>query len=138
MNRTQNAVSNIGVKRWKAILSLVCLSLWLPATHHCQLEKLPGLAFLECTGDSSEKSNCEGDSCDAVEKGLYKSSDNHAVLAVLAAVFVVQAPVSLTPEPAAPFTYEIALISSPPRHRCESWEWYSSRALAIRGPSFLS
>src|SRR5882724_4999508 len=70
----------IGVKRWKAIVSLLCLATRLPATQHCRLENLPGLGFLRCTGDTDGKSDCSGDSCDTVEKGSYKPSDHESVL----------------------------------------------------------
>ena len=70
---------SIGVKRWKAVLSLLCLAFWLPATQHCSLENLPGLSFLRCAGDTDGKSDCAGDSCDTVEKGSYKPSDNSRV-----------------------------------------------------------
>jgi len=127
------------VRRWKAIVSLICLAIWLPATQHCQLEKLPGLAFLQCEADTHGQSGCEGDSCDTVEKDLYKCSGHRDVaeLAILAAAFI-HAPAIVSPEPVVPFVAELTLISSPPRPRCESWEWFSSRALAIRGPSLLS
>jgi hypothetical protein len=128
----------MGVNRWKAIVSLLCLAVWLPATHHCQLEKLPGLAFLHCPTDTPGNSDCQGDGCETVEKGFYKTSDNTDV--ALSAIILAVMPEAV--EPAAPASVscssEVALISSPPRECCESWEYYSSRALAIRGPSLLS
>jgi hypothetical protein len=114
------------------------LATWLPATQHCQLEKLPGLSFLQCTTETpGNSSGCEGDSCDTVEKGLYKKSDNGdiAIPAILAEVLFEATAIAELPSPC---THELELISSPPRQRCESWEWYSSRALAIRGPSIPS
>jgi hypothetical protein len=70
----------MGVYRWKAIVSVLCLAVWLPATQHCRLENLPGLGFLRCPGDTDEKSGCAGDSCDTVEKGNYKPSDHERVV----------------------------------------------------------
>src|SRR5436309_694571 len=69
----------MSVHRWKAIVSLLCLATWLPATQHCKLESLPGLEFLHCAGDTPEKSDCAGDSCQSVETGSYKPSDHQRV-----------------------------------------------------------
>jgi hypothetical protein len=103
------------------------------------LENLPGFSFLQCVSDTSGHPDCEGDSCDTVEKGVYKAPDSRvvAIAAIVVTVmadalpnFAVQNDLSSSPE--------IALISIPPRESCESWEYYSSRALAIRGPSLPS
>jgi hypothetical protein len=103
------------------------------------LENLPGLSFLQCVTDTPGHPDCEGDSCDTVEKGLYKAPDSRdiAIAAIVATVmadalpnFAIQQDLSNSPE--------VALISIPPRESCQCWEYYSSRALAIRGPSLPS
>jgi hypothetical protein len=74
----------MGFVKWmRAIGSLTLALLWAPLAVHCQLETLPGLAFLAC-GDPSdgdccepvsphEESDCEGDACAAIESGAYKT-----------------------------------------------------------------
>jgi len=119
------------------MVSLLCLAIWLPATFHCALEKLPGLAFLQCGTASSDKCDCQGDSCDTVEKGFYKSSDHGIAVAIVGSVRV-QTTLIVVPEPTPQVIHELELISSPPRQQCESWEYYSSRALGIRGPALTS
>ena len=127
------------MRRWKAIVSLLCLAVWLPATQHCKLENLPGLSFLQCETDTPGHPDCEGDSCDTIEKGLYKAPDSRDVAtATIFATVIADALQDFAVQPDLSSSPEIALISIPPRECCERWEWYSSRALAIRGPSLPS
>jgi len=126
---------SISVNRWKAILSVLCLAMWLPATQHCKLENLPGFAFLHCPTDTPGKSDCQGDSCDVVERGMYKAPDkgDQGIVPIFAAVLIY---VTAIPE-SDPVTLadKVALVAAPPRKRCESWQCYSPLALPIRGPS---
>lgn len=120
-------------------MSLLCLAVWLPATQHCNLENLPGFSFLQCVTDSPGHPDCEGDSCDTIEKGLYKVRDSRDVaIAAIITTVMAEAPSDLAAQHDLPCSLERALISCPPRECCERWEYYSSRALAIRGPSFTS
>ena len=123
------------MSRWKAVVALLCLALWLPATQHCQLEKLPGLSFLQCAGDSDGR-DCEGDSCDVVERGAYKAPDCSDVGCVFVAVLLdnVRAPEA---EPAQD-ARSAPLISDEQVLLPESWQLYSVAAVPIRGPSLLS
>jgi hypothetical protein len=124
------------VKRWKAIFGLLCLAIWLPATQHCQLEKVPGLGFLRCAGDRGESSDCAGDSCAAVEKGSYKPADYQRVA---------PAPVIL----AAAHSFELCadefrkdlcfeVPTFPPPDLPGGWQFLTRTALPIRAPSFAS
>ena len=119
-------------------MSVLCLAIWLPATHHCNLENLPGLSFLQCESDTPGHPDCEGDSCDTIEKGLYKVSDSRDVAIAAIITVMAEAPPDLAVQRDLPCSLEMALISIPMRECCERWEYYSSRALAIRGPSLLS
>jgi hypothetical protein len=126
------------VKRWKAILGLLCLAVWLPATQHCQLEKLPGLGFLQCPTDTPGNSDCQGDSCDVVEHGAYKTPDDGDIVLVPLVEAVLCEIAEILPD-VAPVPNAAALSTDVPVPvRPDSWEYYSSRALAIRGPSLLS
>ena len=126
-----------GVRRWKAILSLLCLAIWLPATQHCHLENLPGLGFLRCAGDTDGKSDCAGDSCDTVEKGSYKPSDNQGVapaplfLAVIASLHLqADSPHSQNAG------FEVATF--PPPDLPKGWQFITRTAAPPRAPSFRS
>ena len=126
------------MRYWKAIVSLVCLAIWLPATQHCRLERLPGLGFLHCPNDTPGTSDCQGDACDTVEKGSYKKSENADLMVLrLPALFVVK----ITPlilQEAKPVSVATALSVGPPREAPERWQFYSPLALPIRGPSLPS
>jgi hypothetical protein len=121
--------------RWKTVLSVLCLAMWLPATQHCKLEQLPGLGFLQCAGESADESDCASDSCQTVEHGAYKTPDNQTIFSVLLNAFSVM---PLWELPLIPNQKPLPLIASrqtfksPPT---DSWESYSARALGIRGPS---
>jgi hypothetical protein len=129
---------SLPVSRWKAIFSLLCLAVWLPATQHCQLERLPGLAFLHCAADTPGNSDCRGDSCDTVERGMYKTPDNAsmAVVPVLAVMLVYTTPAVKSSLPKFPGCGSV--MAAPSRKRAESWQSYSALALPIRGPSLTS
>src|SRR2546430_5367238 len=127
----------MGVNRWKAILSVLCLAIWLPATQHCNLEKLPGLGFLRCAGDASEKSDCAGDSCDTVEKGCYKPSDNSRVAPapVLLAVVV---SLHLQAESLHSQNANFEVPTFPPPDLPKGWQFITRAAAPPRPPSFVS
>jgi len=124
------------VSRWKAIASLLCLAIWLPATQHCQLEKLPGFSFLQCAADTKGQPDCAGDSCDVVERGVYKTPDSSDVAAVFLAMLLENVG-SPNVEPAYPVSPALSdsdvLVLLP-----DNWRSYSVVAVPIRGPSLHS
>jgi hypothetical protein len=110
--------------------------LWVPITAHCKLELIPGLEFLHCAGDTSTKSDCEGDSCQTVESGAYKTQDNDdlvslPVLIDLSALVPPAEPFDLGPGSVSVFT-----ISPPELPRC--WQFLLRTAPAVRAPSVAS
>lgn len=119
-------------------MSLLCLAIWLPATQHCKLENLPGFDFLHCETDTPGNSDCQGDSCDVVEHGAYKVPDNADLVVhpVFAPMLVEPAPVA-DEEPAS-FARPLALVFAVPQVSPGSWQFYSSLAVPVRGPSLLS
>src|SRR5258707_13241641 len=127
----------IGVKRWKAIVSLLCLAIWLPATQHCRLENLPGLGFLQCETDSPGKSDCQGDSCDVVERGMYKAPDSQQVtpppvplmLAWMHSEFQVAEQGKGS---------QLQVPTSPPPDIPKGWQFLTRTASPPRAPSFAS
>lgn len=122
------------MSRWKVILSLLCLAIWLPATQHCRLEGLLDVSFLQCAGET--EADCQGDSCVSVERGVYKAPDSSEI----AAAFM---PVQLEILPAlrdSPDEVTFApgeLISGGFAIFPEKWQAYSVAAAPIRGPSIL-
>jgi hypothetical protein len=125
------------VNRWKAILSVVCLAIWLPATRHCQLENLPGLAFLQCSSDTSESSECEDDSCDAVERGMYKAPDGQQVTPPPVPLMLAW----MISEIQATQQNEEALLQTPtssPPDVPKGWQFLTRTASPPRAPSFAS
>jgi len=127
----------IGVNRWKAILSMLCLAVWLPATQHCNLENVPGLGFLRCAGDTAEQSDCNGDSCDTIEKGSYKPSDNARVAPapVLLAITVL---LHLQVEPIHCESINSEVATLPPPDLPKGWQFITRTAAPPRAPSFAS
>jgi hypothetical protein len=125
------------VSPWKSIASVVFLAIWLPATHHCQLEKLPGLGFLRCATDAGE-SHCGEDSCDVVEHGAFKAPDTGDLIVFPEYRELTLEVPHLIPEPESDAPASLHEARIPRMSRFDSWECYSSRALAIRGPSLPS
>ena len=111
--------------------------LWVPITAHCKLELIPGLEFLQCAGDTSTKSDCEGDSCQTVESGAYKTQDNDDLvpLPVLTLDFSASVP------PVEAFDLESGglngfTVSPPELPKC--WQFLLRTAPVVRAPSVAS
>ena len=68
-----SSISLVFVKLRKMLMVLCVMGVWLLAVNHCILERLPGLAFLQCEGDKAGKPDCADDSCATVEKATYKT-----------------------------------------------------------------
>ena len=63
--------------KWlKTVMVVMTLGLWFLAANHCRLESLPGLEFLECASDTDSTKNCDGDGCETVENGFYKTESS--------------------------------------------------------------
>ena len=122
---------------WKAILSVLCLATWLPATQHCQLEKLPGLEFLACPTDTPGNSDCEGDSCDVVEHGAYKTPDNRPVASLKMALSVAWVLSDCyDTEQLAGGLADISNLAPPDIP--QGWQFLTRAAPSPRAPSFAS
>src|SRR5262245_43621230 len=82
----------LGVTRWKSILSLVCLAVWLPAISHCKLESMDAFKFLTCCSHEGKAAHqdddCRKDVCAGVESGLYKIRDNGPLVTPVVSVFL--------------------------------------------------
>jgi len=60
------------MRRLSHLLSLILLTVWLPATQHCNLEAA-GIIATQCT-DGCKSDAQSSDGCGIVEAGLYKIS----------------------------------------------------------------
>ena len=123
-----------GVKLLRSILAFGVLALWLVATHHCQLEDVPSLAFLRCASPAPTSSHCDGDSCQIVESGAYKISETRAHVV---APLVARIAPAVVLENAATAERTTAFKTLPPE-LSQSWQFISRTALPIRAPSIVS
>jgi hypothetical protein len=128
----------VALMKWLKIVAVFgLLALWLPATNHCRLETIPGLEFLCCASDTDSSSDCDGDGCDVVERGFYKSENDRPI--VPTPDFVVA--LSLTPLlgellPLAP-SCGVEFTSAPPELP-KVWQFFFRTALLPRAPSIAS
>jgi len=58
--------------RWKALIAVMLLAVWLPATSHCALE---AVGVLEMSAGCASTTDCAGDSCSVIENGFSKQSN---------------------------------------------------------------
>jgi hypothetical protein len=75
------------VLRLAKIVSFFLISLWLPATSHCQLESLGLDAIFSCPEQSSHDNHagenpCHKDSCQLVESGQFSLSPSRIIPAL--------------------------------------------------------
>src|SRR5438046_1005688 len=69
----------MNVKWLRTVPTLALALFWPLAVMHCKLECVPGLEFLRCASDTPTSSDCQGDGCETVESGAYKTPDNQNV-----------------------------------------------------------
>ena len=127
----------MGVNRWKAIFSLLSLAMWLSATQHCKLENLPGCGFLRCATDTPGNSDCQGDSCDAVERGMYKNPDSQQVTAPpVPLVLAWMISEFQVPEPGEATLIEVP--TSAPPDLPKGWQFLTRTAAPPRAPTSVA
>jgi hypothetical protein len=112
------------------------LAVWLPATQHCKLENVPGLGFLHCATDKPGTSDCDSDSCQELESGFYKTTEQKALIPERAwtlSFFAVAVPAEDCPSAAS-----FGFASDFPQELSQSWQFLSRTALPVRSPTLLS
>lgn len=61
------------------VVALCLALLWVPMVSHCDIEHLPGMAFIACCDVAQPEphpdKDCETDVCATVESGHYKTED---------------------------------------------------------------
>lgn len=119
-------------------IASLLLALWLPASMHCALEKLPVFAFLQsCCGtesDQQESGDCSQDVCGAVESGLYKPEDNSVSVSAAAKTWG-SAPGSWGMIPRSAPAQQREHPSPAPPEMASSWQFSLRAALPVRAPS---
>jgi len=114
---------------------VMTLGLWFAATNHCRLESVPGLEFLHCAGDTDSSKSCNGDGCETVENGFYKTESSRLIVPVPTMV----AALSMIPAFALPATPapQNQFASAPPEIP-RTWQFVTRTASPPRAPSFAS
>jgi len=123
----------------KPRLALLMMALWVPATSHCDLERLPGLQFLACEDEADRGSHSSDDCADAcatLESGFYKTEERPlTILTPILSVLCV--PPVLTDEPGG--TAHCPALDSPTLRRIsQAWQFSFRTALPPRAPSSAS
>lgn len=126
------------------IVSLVLLSLWLPATLHCRLEALGFSAVFGCPEQDADQAHhadendCARDSCQIVESGHFvfsKPETAPASLPSLAGNFVFCL-LRVIPPPA-----ELSIFSwtnNQPLPWQRNWQFTRRAALPVRAPDVMN
>jgi len=125
----------------KRIAVLAVLALWLPATNHCKLEQIPGLAFLACCeledSPTHQDEDCETDGCATFENQLYKTETAQIVVAsptLLLTAILSPLSADLCPPVTASYVPPDAAPALLPR----VWQFSYRTALPPRAPSLHS
>lgn len=132
------------VSRLHSLVALLLLTLWLPATLHCELESAHLLApHVDChhtdtCGSEHQEPLCHGESHGAIEDSAYKSGvDTVKVSApTLTALACLCCLTEITPE-----TIIVRMISPArsdvPPELAPTWQFISRAAPIARAPGYL-
>lgn len=128
------------MKSLRTLLTLVLVAVWPLVTSHCDLEQLPGLAFLACADDADTthaEQSCATDTCASVESGLYKIEDTQPLVPTPPLV-PSELLTSILLSPAEPDSSPNPRLDPAPPELLKSWQFTLRTALAPRAPSLLS
>jgi hypothetical protein len=117
-------------------IAILFVALWVPLTAHCSLEKLPGLSFLQCDSDASDR-DCCADACQTIESGLYKVSTNSAVIPMPTACVVSTTLMDLSESFSASGEGSLRPLLLP-SELPKQWQFVFRTALPVRAPSVLA
>lgn len=140
MNRGPLGVVYGPVNRLFQVFAACLALLWVPMVSHCDLEHLPGMAFIACCevaeDEPHQDSDCQTDVCATVESGHYKSEERSvsAPAPCLVAVLLLPTLDSEITIPASPVPDEALLRSDPPQRLVFTLR----QALPSRAPSSVS
>ena len=128
------------VKSLRTLLTLVLVGVWPLVTTHCDLEQLPGLAFLACADEAETthaEKDCETDTCASVESGFYKTEDTQPVVPTPPLV-PSELLTSILLSPVEPASFQIQGFDLAPPELPKSWQFSFRTALPPRAPSLVS
>jgi hypothetical protein len=119
---------------------MIVLALWALATVHCDLEMVPGLAFLaSCHQQETApepENHCDGDACTVVESGFYRMEEAPVSLPAPELVFSL-----LPPLPEVSCCAAGGALASPtdaPLELQTAWQFVFRTALPPRAPSAIA
>jgi len=125
----------------RRIVALILLSLWLPATLHCQLEAAGFATLFTCTEDHHDSTHSDHaqpnrDACDILEAATFKPAANTAItphrLPGLDAPIFVRPMHSLA---LLPTLVGVVDFVAPPPEILPTWHFTTRAALPVRAPS---
>jgi hypothetical protein len=125
------------VKGLYQLVAIILAVLWVPIVGHCVLEKMPGLEFLQCAGDTGQ-SDCDnsGDGCSELENPNYKLSDTS--LEVPQPQFVILFHLLFIDSLRNVVETQPKRLNEVPPGISSSWQFSLRTALPPRAPSFIS
>jgi hypothetical protein len=127
------------VDRFKTVVRLVLLLVWLPATSHCYLEIAGFIPDDACCAQGESNPSGKSDPCDGcckiVEKAGYKIHENQSLLPapILFLAEFVKSPLPVLPEDRA-----AARIIAWPPDALHLPQFTARTGLPVRAPSFAS
>lgn len=126
------------VRYFRNIIFALAAFLWLPASAHCQLETVPGFAFLRCSFSTQPShSPCKDDGCCSVEKSQYQTTQLRVVISVLDS-FPIHFEPLLNEAHSLPAEVSLGILTAPPPPLLKTWHFASRAALPARAPSLVS
>ncbi len=130
----------LNLKTLYKVIALVLLAIWLPVTHHCDLEAA-GITVLTHGDHASSacKDVCQGDACHAIEGVSYTKSASTLKVLPPPVIFSVCL-LHLLVQPVLVETQSIYSAGDPPAvqvlHR--TWQFVRRTALPARAPDFVA
>lgn len=115
--------------------------LWLPASAHCELASVSGLAFLACSSDANylDKPCSDSDKCGcfAAEKSQYNAGQLRVTIPL--PDFLIGSFVPLRDAVnSLPAEVSLGILTAAPPQLLKTWQFASRAALPVRAPSFAS
>lgn len=129
------------VSTLRQIIATVLLALWLPATHHCDLEAA-GIAVMTHGDHASStcKDTCADDACHAIE-GVSLIKDANSLRALPAPVAALcGCLLHLLAPPELEENFAAFMADEPPQVRVlhRTWQFVRRTALPVRAPDFVA
>ena len=126
------------MRRFRNILFALAAFLWLPASAHCQLESVPGLAFFQCDCSQQDgQGDCKDCGCFTVEKSQYHAEQLRLSVRVPDLLPFVFLALPIANEPVIDESWSYDLTAAPPDFQ-PSRSFILRTALPPRAPSLAA